>query len=79
MVSIGWGPATAAVSSGSPFRDNDVCPEMVLIPAGSFMMGLPASEKTRYDDEGPLHRVNIPRQFAACKFEVTFDEWDALE
>lgn len=29
------------------------------------------------DEERPPHQVNIPRQFAAGRFEVTFDEWDA--
>lgn len=60
---------------GSVFRDCHVCPEMVVIPAGSFTMGSPASE--RMPPENPQHLVTISRQFAAGKFEVTFDEWDA--
>lgn len=50
---------------------------MVVIPAGSFMMGSPASESERLSSEKPQHQVTIVRQFAAGKFEVTFDEWDA--
>ena len=65
-------PAAAATT----FRDCDVCPEMVAIPAGSFMMGSPASEAQRGSDEAPQHQVTIAK-FAAGKFEVTFDEWDA--
>ena len=53
------------------------CPEMVVVPAGEFMMGSPATEKGRYDNEGPQHKVTIARPFAVSKFEVTFDEWDA--
>lgn len=59
---------------GSVFRDCNVCPEMVVIAAGNFTMGSPASE--RMPAENPQHLVTISRQFAAGKFEVTFDEWD---
>ncbi len=40
-----------------------------MIPAGSFTVGSPASEKGRYDDEGPWHRVTIPRAFALGKYD----------
>jgi formylglycine-generating enzyme required for sulfatase activity len=53
------------------------CPEMVVVPAGNFIMGSPANEKDRDDREGPQHDVTIPRVFAVSKFEVTFDQWDA--
>lgn len=59
-----------------PFRDCDVCPEMVIVPAGEFLMGAPGSEEGHYDNENPRHRVRIER-FAAGRFEVTFEEWDA--
>ncbi len=53
------------------------CPEMVVMPAGTFLMGSPEDEKGRSDDEGPQHRVTIPRNFAVSRFVVTFDQWDA--
>jgi formylglycine-generating enzyme required for sulfatase activity len=53
------------------------CPEMIVIPAGSFVMGSPATEKGRYVNEGPQHKVTIAKPFAVSKFEVTFAEWDA--
>jgi formylglycine-generating enzyme required for sulfatase activity len=53
------------------------CPEMVLIPAGSFMMGSPESETGRLAHEGPQHEVTLAKPFAVSKFEVTWDEWDA--
>src|SRR5688572_33410 len=68
--------AVQAVAS-TAFRDCDQCPELVVIPAGSFMMGSPASEAQRGYDEGPQHPVTIARPFAAGKFEITFAEWDA--
>ena len=58
------------------FRDCDGCPEMVVIPGASFMMGSPPDEKGRSPDEGPLHAVIVP-SFAIGKHEVTFDQWDA--
>ena len=60
------------------FKDCAVCPEMVVLPAGSFMMGSTAGEEGRVDDrEGPRREVTIARSFAVGKFEVTFAEWDA--
>ena len=50
---------------------------MIVVPAGEFMMGSPATEKGRYDDEGPQHEVTIARPFAVSKFDVTFADWDA--
>jgi hypothetical protein len=50
---------------------------MIVVPAGSFTMGSPATEKGRYDNEGPLHPVTIARPFAVSKFNVTFADWDA--
>ncbi len=67
----------AAMRPGRVFRDCPECPEMVVVPAGSFMMGSPSSEEGRDDDEGPQHRVTIPAPFAVGKYEVTFAEWDA--
>ena len=63
--------------AGAVFRDCPECPEMVVVPAGEFMMGSPPSEEGRGDDEGPVHRVTIAEPFAVGKYEVTFDEWDA--
>ena len=61
---------------GKEFRDCAECPEMVVVPSGSFRMGSPSSEPERDDNEGPRHRVEISYQFAVGKYEVTFAEWD---
>jgi formylglycine-generating enzyme required for sulfatase activity len=82
FISPSWlfGPgvtAIAAPESTDDFKDCPECPEMVVVPPGSFMMGSPASEESRGKWEGPQHRVTISSAFAVGKFEVTFAEWDA--
>ena len=52
------------------------CPEMIVVPAGSFIMGSPEHEKGRFANEGPQRKVTISRPFAVSKFLVTFDDWD---
>ena len=56
------------------FRDCPDCPEMVVVPAGSFMMGEPSGTTTDQKVQ-PQHRVTIAKPFAIGKFTVTFDEW----
>ena len=59
------------------FQDCAFCPVMVIVPAGTFVMGSPEEERGRLDHEGPQHEVAIGSPFAVGKFEITFDEWDA--
>ena len=62
---------------GERFRDCPECPDLVVVPSGSFMMGSPSHERGRVEDEGPVHRVRIGQPFAVGIYEVTFTEWDA--
>ncbi|MDB5459881.1 MAG: hypothetical protein JWO72_1622 [Caulobacteraceae bacterium] len=66
-------PATRAPAPAT-ITDCSTCPDMVVLPAGEFMMGSPPTEKFR-GAEAP-HRVTIPA-FAVSKFEITFAQWDA--
>ena len=50
---------------------------MVVVPAGSFVMGSPENEEGRDDDEGPQREVTIEAPYAVGRFEVTWDDWDA--
>lgn len=52
-------------------------PEMVILPAGSFMMGSPDDEVDRFDDE-TLHPVTFTRQFALARTEVTQGQYFAV-
>ncbi len=68
-------PETAAVpASGHVFRDCPDCPEMVIVPAGSFEMG----SNNGGSDEKPVHTVRIGKPFAMGKTEVTQGQWRAL-
>ncbi len=70
-------PAEAAPASapwGAASRECDACPEMVAIPGGEFMMGSPAGESERGDDEGPQRQVRM-KPFAFGKSEVTVAQW----
>jgi len=44
---------------------------MVVIPAGSFVMGSPADEPARDPDEGPQRRITFAHAFAISRFAVT--------
>jgi formylglycine-generating enzyme required for sulfatase activity len=59
------------LKTGDTFKDCDSCPDMVVVPAGSFMMGSPENEPDRQADEGPQHKVTLRSAFAVGKFEVT--------
>jgi formylglycine-generating enzyme required for sulfatase activity len=59
------------------FRECNECPEMTVVPAGSFDMGSPDDELNRGRFEGPQHTVTFARPFAAGKYAVTFEQWDA--
>ncbi len=71
-------PASAlAAEPGETFRHCAACPEMVVVPAGEFVMGSPADEPGRSAMEDPRHRARIHAPLAIARFEVTFTEWDA--
>jgi formylglycine-generating enzyme required for sulfatase activity len=84
-------PVTVSLSSRSPqplsaeeectlkpkdvFKECDRCPDMVIIPAGTFTMGSPSDEKERYEDEGPQHKAIMSHPFGVSKFSVTVDQF----
>lgn len=73
-------PPSSAFKVGSVFKDCEDCPEMVVIPAGTFWMGSkanPIAATQPSHDEQPQHAVSI-RSFALGKLEVTQEQWYAM-
>jgi formylglycine-generating enzyme required for sulfatase activity len=65
---------------GSNFKDCEICPEMVVIPAGHFEMGSSSSwfsSDKPPENEQPARNVTI-KSFAMGKFEVTQKQWREL-
>ena len=59
------------------FQECTKCPVVMVVPAGNFTMGSPASELGRSKDEGQQHKVTIAKQFGIGQYELTFDQWDS--
>ena len=59
------------------FKDLDVGPEMVVVPAGKFMRGSPNDDHEQLYNESPQREVTIAKPFAVSRCAITFDEWDA--
>ncbi|MDF2181584.1 SUMF1/EgtB/PvdO family nonheme iron enzyme [Neptuniibacter sp. CAU 1671] len=49
-------------------------PEMVILPAGEFLMGDQSGQGD--DNESPVNTVRISKPFALSRFEVTYTEYD---
>ena len=100
MVRVFWAlliclvfPALSAepdLKPGDVFQDCETCPELVVIPAGSFWMGdvINTYPVIRSDGKGgtrsnyektaaPLHKVTLEKPFAMGRYEITIEEWDA--
>ena len=65
------------LKAGDTFKEcAQDCPEMIVVPSGSFMMGSPNTEPDRQPTEEPQHIVTFAKPFAISKYELTFDDWD---
>jgi formylglycine-generating enzyme required for sulfatase activity len=62
---------------GRRFRDCPECPEMIVVPAGSFVQGSSDASVEGLAMERPSRTVNIPEPIAVGIFEVTLEQWDA--
>ena len=63
---------------GAVFKDCETCPEMVVVPAGTFKMGDVSGYVMGLAREKPVHEVKIDYSFAVGKYEVTQAEWEAV-
>ena len=76
-VGLVFNPPVFAQSSLAVFKDCAQCPEMVVIPAGSFVMGADPDAVDTFlpvPNELPQRRVTI-KPFAIGKFEITQAQW----
>lgn len=61
--------------TGDSFQDCVDCPDLVVIPKGSFMQGSPASEIDRFANEGPQRYVSLNYSLAVAKHEISRSEF----
>ncbi len=67
------------VSFSDPLPDGTTAPTMMVIPAGTFEMGSPATEFGHSSSEGPQHYRQIPQAFALSRYTVTAREFARFE
>ncbi|HBM87513.1 MAG: formylglycine-generating enzyme family protein [Parvibaculaceae bacterium] len=77
LVSAATSPSAYAATPGETIQDCELCPELVVIPAGSFKMGQ-SRMSGGGEYEQPVHTVTIAAPFAIGKFEVTYREFAAF-
>jgi formylglycine-generating enzyme len=84
-VTFGFSAAQTPVGSDKIIRDCSTCPEMMLIPAGSFMMGVPPEDDERQDVpkevrpfNKPQHLVTFEGSFYLGRYPVTRSEFAAF-
>ncbi len=60
------------------FRDCPNCPEMVVVPAGEFVMGSPKDEPNRWAFSENRQKITFKRAFVAGKYAVTRGEFETF-
>jgi uncharacterized protein (TIGR02996 family) len=66
------------VTPVAPTREGQAGLRLVLVPPGTFLMGSPNTERSRDDDEGPVHRVTLTRGFWLGACPVTQAQWRSV-
>jgi len=80
VIFLGWLCVTqmaCAPQLQAAFKDCEECPEMINIPAGSFLMGSDPFTNIANHFEKPQHLVQI-QAFAMGKYEVTQEQWHVV-
>lgn len=77
MLSAGAAPADAAQGSPQVFRDCPTCPEMIIVPAGMFVMGTPTASIDEVESAAETQAtvIRIAKPFALGRYEVTRAEF----
>lgn len=74
--SSGGGETAASHKVGDKFKDCASCPEMVVLPAGEYLMGSPEGELDRRDNE-KQRTITFARPFAMAATPITWNQWEA--
>jgi len=90
-ITVSVGGKDKCFKPGDSFRDFDGGPEMVMLPAGEFLMGSSPAEIEAlgkaypvdadhglFKWEAPQHKVTIKQPLAAGRYEVTRDQYEAF-
>ena len=70
--------ARVPIEAGANELTNSIGMKLVLIPAGTFLMGSPKDEEGRFDTEGPQHKVELTRPFYMGAYPVTKGQFGAF-
>src|SRR5262245_7052349 len=70
------GRSRGAAKPGQTFTECRHCPEMMVVPAGTFTIGSPPDEPLRRDNE-PQKKITFEHAFAIARTAVTWDQWEA--
>ena len=74
-------PEECALKPKNSFRECQNCPEMVVVPAGEFLMGSPKDDiatELAAANEAPQHKVHVRETIAIGRFEITRDQFAAF-
>ena len=64
-------PQLKLLAPGTAFNDCPDCPDLIVVPSGTYDMGSPPDETGRYANEGPVRSRNIPTAISVGVHEVT--------
>ncbi len=73
-----WGSDRYGLWAEFCLVQGDIVQRMRWVEAGSFMMGSPADEAGRFEDEGPIHYVTISQGFWLADTACTQALWQAV-
>jgi len=76
-ISVKPPPYNVATPGGQIFQECKDCPQMVVVPRGTAILGSPTGEPGRQSNEAAPHSVTIDKPFAVGRYAVTFDDWAA--
>ena len=68
--------AVAEQKEGLTFRDCDLCPELVSVASGQFLVGAGGQGIAQPSPSAKPQEVVVDKPFAIGRYEITFDDWE---